>query len=406
MPRRLPHILWLARTLPVPLDAGDRMYSGRLAEAIGRAGARIDFLGPRNPDAPDAGTELFEPVIDWRVVPGGVNAAWRALLSREPFVGGRFGTRPYRATIRDAVRAGDYDAILFDHCGTAWALPLVAAARGPGGRAPTLIHIAHNFEGALAVDIARDFKGRAPRKLALWINAVKTKAAERRLARRCDAVIALTEGDAAAFRAIDPAIRTLIVPPGYSGPRVNDRRLSPATPRRVAIVGSYRWIPKQMNLSAFLEIADPLFARAGIELAVIGDGPAEFRAAWEPRLRATRFVHYVDDLAATLDACRMGLVVEATGGGFKLKVLDYVFTRTPVAALAPSLGGQPAAMVRHFLVRDDAAALAEAVIGAIDDLDRLNAMQDGAYAAAATSFSWDANAARVLGLIADLGAKH
>jgi hypothetical protein len=44
-------ILWLGRIFPLPLNAGDRVYSAGLG-AVARAGARVVFLGLSNPDEP------------------------------------------------------------------------------------------------------------------------------------------------------------------------------------------------------------------------------------------------------------------------------------------------------------------------------------------------------------------
>ena len=41
-------ILWLGRTLPIPLNAGDRIYSAQLAGAVARQGAHVVFLGLEN----------------------------------------------------------------------------------------------------------------------------------------------------------------------------------------------------------------------------------------------------------------------------------------------------------------------------------------------------------------------
>src|SRR5690606_36241863 len=58
-------------------------------------------------------------------------------------------------------------------------------------------------------------------------------------------------------------------------------------------------------------------------------------------LKATRLGGRVDSIAPHLDQARMAVVAERLGGGFKLKVLDYVFNRPPVAALDGSVAGTP-----------------------------------------------------------------
>jgi glycosyltransferase involved in cell wall biosynthesis len=222
----------------------------------------------------------------------------------------------------------------------------------------------------------------------LQLNAWKTANAEYSLARAADLIVTLTAKDAESFSRLAPLSANLVLPPGYDGSRAPERLIVPTTPRRVAIVGSYRWTAKQMNLSAFLEAADPIFQNAGIGLDVVGEAPHSFRNAWEARLRATRFHGFVDNLAEFFAARRVGLVVEETGGGFKLKTLDYIFNRVPIAAINGSMTGLPLTSGLHYLSFGSMRELAQGVAAMIDDIDRLNALQQAAYEKCKASFDW------------------
>ena len=198
----------------------------------------------------------------------------------------------------------------------------------------------------------------------------------------------LTAEDAKSLAPLSPLSAKLVLPPGYNGPRAPDRQIVQATPRRVAIVGAYRWTPKQMNLSAFLEAADPILQNAGIGIDVVGEGPDSFRKAWEARVKATRFHGFVDNLGEFLAARRMGLVVEETGGGFKLKALDYIFNRVPIAAIRGSMAGLPLTPGLHYLSFESMRELAQGVAAVIDDIERLNSMQQAAYEKCESGFDW------------------
>ena len=90
-------ILWLGRTVPVPLNAGDRIYSAQLAGALARQGANVVFLGLENPDEPGGSLAQLEPCVRWQVVPGAPNSRLLALPSNLPMVGARFATRRMEA---------------------------------------------------------------------------------------------------------------------------------------------------------------------------------------------------------------------------------------------------------------------------------------------------------------------
>lgn len=393
----LPRILWLARNLPVPANSGDRIYTARLVEAVAAAGSEVHYLGLANPEYPEMGADTLDPRVLWEIVPGKPNSTLHFLLKNRPVVGARFGTEAYAARIRQCLAEQSYDAIVVDQYGMAWTLPLIRARYG--ANPPPIVHIAHDFETDVIRSIAEAYRGNPVRKAMLHLNARRTAAAERQLALGCDGVVTLTAKDHGHFAEIGARGGPIVVPPGYDGARTPERTITADTPRQVAIVGSYRWIAKQMNLAAFLEAADQRFAEAGIKLLVVGDVPDEFRAQWEGRLRASRIVGFVDDLGELLDQCRMGLIVEAIGGGFKLKVLDYVMRRAPVAALSPAVDGQAKALTEHFLLRDEAPELVTAIIDIIDRVDQLNALQDGAYRVASPLFDWGANGRTLLSAI-------
>jgi polysaccharide biosynthesis protein PslH len=378
--------LWLARTIPLPLNTGDNVYSGWLAQALAAAGASVTFMGLLGLAASLRSAEAFEHRIDWNIVPGQPNATIVALASPLPLVAARFGTHDYAQHLEAMLRACDFDAVILDQYAMVWAIGHIERGKSNGAR-PLVVYIAHNFETKLAADIARDFHGNLFRKAALHANAWKTANAERRLVRAANIIVTLTPEDATSLAALSPSVK-LVLPPGYNGPHVPERQIVQAMPRRVVLVGSFRWTPKQMNLAAFLEAADPILENAGVGLDIVGEVPARLRRPCEARVKATQFHGFVDNLGEFLAARRMGLVVEETGGGFKLKTLDYIFNRVPIAAIRGSMAGLPLTPGLHYLSFDSMRELAQGVAAVIDDLERLNSLQQAAYEKCTTAFDW------------------
>ena len=107
------------------------------------------------------------------------------------------------------------------------------------------------------------------------------------------------------------------------------------------------------------------------------------------------------DIAPYLDQARIAIVPERSGGGFKLKVLEYVFNRVPVFALAGSFAGVPLRHNDSAMLYADHAALAHGVLEAIDDVDRLNRLQERAWAACAGSFDWSSRGRQIVAAIAN-----
>ncbi|MET1026373.1 MAG: glycosyltransferase [Dongiaceae bacterium] len=380
----LPNVLWVCRSIPFPLNAGDRVYSARLAEAVAAAGTRLTGFGLRSAETVmprDSGQ------VEWIGIDASEKGTISALAGRLPLVTERCSPSAAIAAFQDLYRRKNPDVVVIDNYAAGWVLRQLP--RGAGR--PKVVYVAHNHEEELAMDIARDFTGSWPKKVALQLNAQKIAQLERVLVASSDLVVTLTPKDRDGFAARRQGKPISVLPPGYTGSRRATRVINESVPRRVVMVGSVRWIAKQMNVAEFLAAADRKFADAGIAFDIIGDVAEEFKESWNPKLKATRFLGFVDDLDRTMNDSRLGLIIEATGGGFKLKLLDYLFSRVPIAALEGSFEGVPEDVAKHFIIKPNAADLADTIIGTIDKLDVLNEMQDSSYRAAEGLFDWREN---------------
>lgn len=380
--------LWVARAIPLPLTTGDNVYTARLSQAFVVAGASVTFMGLASSAAPSLRpAEALESRIKWSIVPGRPTPAVLALASPLPLAAARFGTRGYAQHLEAMLRAHEFDAVILDHYPMVWAIGHIQGSERNGAR-PLVAYLSHNFETRVSAEIAHNFRGNLLRKAALHANARKIAKAERTLTRGADLIVAHTAEDAENLARFSPSSAKLVLPPAYYGPRAAERRIEQTTPRRVAILGAYGWTPKQMNLSAFLEAADPILQDAGVGIDIVGEGPDAFRKAWEAKLQATRFHGFVDNLGEFLAARRMGLVIEETGGGFKNKILDYIFNRVPIAAIKGSMAGLPLTQGLDYLSFGSMRDLAQGICAVIDDIERLNSLQLAAYAKCEGGFNW------------------
>jgi glycosyltransferase involved in cell wall biosynthesis len=155
-----------------------------------------------------------------------------------------------------------------------------------------------------------------------------------------------------------------------------------------------------MNLAEFVDIADPWFADAGAELQAVGSADEAFLEQLRHRTVATQFTGTVPDIEPYLDDARIAIVPERNGGGFKLKVLEYVFNRVPVFALTGSFAGVPLVHNDSVMLYPDHAALAHGVLEAIDDVDLLNRLQERAVAACSGRFDWPSRGRQIVSAIA------
>ena len=377
--------LWLTRVDPVPLDAGDLTYSFHLLSSLSWAGVRLTVLTTRR--IGEGARSLSDNGIEWILVPPesdrdiGGRLAVRSLFSRFPNVAAQYSTASFRRALRVQMARG-WDAIVVDHLGMGWVWPALEAyrRRKPG---VVSVFIAHQCEGEARRNMARNFRGNIVRKVGLSVDAAKADWLEKNLVRQSNLVSVITAEDLHCIGGSDKAV---LLNPGYAGPHAARREINDSTPRRTLILGSAVWLAKQMNLIEFLAAADELFYERQIELWVVGNVRDPLKA--KNHLRATRFLGFVENLEPILRSVRIGIVAERTGGGFKLKTLDYIFNRVPIAAIRGGIAGLPLTPGLHYICFESMRELAQGVVAVIDDIERLNSLQHAAYEKCESGFDW------------------
>jgi glycosyltransferase involved in cell wall biosynthesis len=376
--------LWLTRVDPTQPDAGDLSYSFNLVTSLGRSGVKVTVLA-----AARAGNGSQRPAgdgVEWRFFVTrrgagrhGRSAVW-SLFSALPNVAASHKTVTFQRELR-AQLGHKWDAVVVDHLGMGWAWPAVEAYRR---RNPDVVSIfvAHGYESEFRRSMAQNFKGDFFRKLALRVDAVKAARLERKLARSSTFFSVITSDDRHRFGDL---ANSVVLTPGYGGVPAHFRAITATTPRRVLMFGSALWLAKEMNLVEFIEAADEMFSHNQIELWVVGKVSASLRAN---NVRATRFLGFVEDPRPIFCSARVGLVAERTGGGFKLKTLDYIFNRVPIAAIKGSIAGLPLEPKVDYLSFETMHELAQGIVAVIDDIERLNSLQRASYEKCVAGFNW------------------
>lgn len=376
--------LWVTRLAPFPpFYGGDAIYSRGLIESLSSADASVTVLC----HDPGRGRPADTPNTAWSTVPFRDRGRARSLLGRRPAIVRRFSTPEIRMAL--SVLAGEHrwDAILIDGLAMAGILEGRSGTSLRSGPA-TLVYVSHNHESSLRRQLADQAPALSPYHLGLRLDAAKTRSYENTLVSSVDLITVTTTTDARLFQELSPRVQTLVLPPGYDGSRVSHRTIDRQTPRRVLVLGSYAWVAKQFNILRFLRAAaNPLFA-AGIGIDVVGSVPEGFAIRLRNEFPNVNVTGVVDDLRPYFASARMGIVAEEIGGGFKLKALDYVFNRLPVAALAGSVEGAPLHAGVSMLEFPDTVRLVEGIQHSIDDVQGLNAIQEAAFAACKGRFSW------------------
>lgn len=403
-----PRYLWLTRFFPYPAHAGDRIYSARLIEALAAQACDVTvFCAEAAGNAPSF--EIPKGAAEraeWAISsPGNGRRLWLYPLSRLPRHAVRLSGHIPRKMLQTLLNRQKWDAVLIDYVSMGWALPLLTEQARKTKHRPILVYISHNHEASLRRLAFRQSTASLPVRLAQWIDGARIGALERALVGGVDLVTANTAYDMQAFRSEAPNQRYSILVPGYDGPQVEDRRLTSETPRRMVVVGSFDWIVKQQNLLGFLEAAAAPLARHGIGIDIVGSGPAEVLEAWRRRFPTVAIHGRVEAVEPYLQDARISVVPELTGGGFKHKVLNAVFQRSPLFGIAGSITEVPLEDGRSIRLFPDFSALVAGIIRDIDDIDGLNTQQIAAYQACRDGFHWNERGEKLHSILTDLAQK-
>jgi glycosyl transferase family 4 len=377
------HCLWVTRLIPyAPYYGGDAIYSARLIDVVARAGASVTVLTHENGARPET-----NPDVTWVAVPLENRHAWQSILRTAPSIVHRYSTPRLLMRLRELLEAQSWDVVIVDNIAMARAADVVTR-QFRGATRPRLVYLSHNHEASLRTAAARSYEGNPVARGAALFDAWKVRRIESRLVHLVDLITANTPADETEFRREFPRLSTIVITPGYDGPVDADRPISSATPRRAVILGSFGWLAKQRNLLAFLDAAALPFASASIEIAVVGAMPDEFETSIRSKFPLVAIHRSVLDVRPYLATARIGLVPEEIGGGFKHKVLHYVFNGLPVMNLKGSVAGLPLLAGSSILEFPTYKALVNGVVSTIDDFDRLNNMRIAATAACIGRFDW------------------
>lgn len=163
-------------------------------------------------------------------------------------------------------------------------------------------------------------------------------------------------------------------------------------PERPVLVfhGTFSYPPNREALTLLGDEILPRLERLGHRAQVLAIGSRPPVGKGHPDIHLTGSLPH---LAPALKACGLAVVPLISGGGTRMKILDYFAAGLPVVATSKGCEGLPVSNGRELLIRDDWDAFASAVAELLDDDHRRE--QVGATGRAmAENLSWDAIAQR------------
>ncbi|HEY6524085.1 MAG TPA: glycosyltransferase family 4 protein [Solirubrobacteraceae bacterium] len=372
MPAAVPALI-VTSVMPHPATSGGHKRTLRLMEAIARAGATPHLLTVDG-GQPGAADELR--ARDWLVdvaveAPPSLGSRLRQQAARRPGQYHSSVDRRLRELVPDAA------FVQFEH-------PLNAYYWNAIGSTHSILST-HNVDSQVLLGSVGD--ARPLHRTRLTNRALAMRSAERRGARRADAVLAVSEHDRSYFSRFSDHV--LIAANGVDAEFFDIPAELPDN-HDILFFANYNYQPNADGIGRFLAEGWPRLAALDQEARLLLAGPQmpDGLAAQADREVRVERLGFVSDLSDLLRRSRVVLVPLWRGGGTRLKVLEALASARPV--VGTPLGVEEIGVVngRHAVIAETPAALADEVVELMADPERSMALSREGRALAET-FRWE-----------------
>lgn len=359
-----PRLVFVSPLFLFPNDAGGKIRTTNILRGLKGGAFEIILVGVATAEQQARwATELAgvcDEFVPWAPQPA--RAKWQRagdLLNALPVNVVADRSAAGRRAVQQVLARRDINLVVFDFVHSAVLCPDVLLC-------PSLC-FTHNVEAEIFARHASQASD-LPRRLMWQSQHRKMVAYEGAALRRFDAVIAVSERDAAKFRADYAIADAAAIPTGVDldffafapTPAVTE-----TAPPTVVFTGSMDWAANIDGVRYFLNEIWPLVLAAvpTARFRVVGRSPpAALTQAAAAKLPSVELTGFVDDVRPYVQSAQAFVIPLLVGGGTRIKAFEAMSMGCPVVSTRIGIEGLDAEPERHFLERDGSAAFAQGVI--------------------------------------------
>lgn len=385
-------VLILAPRVPFPPDHGAALRNLQILRWLG-ARHDVSLVAFGDPDDRPARDALLPHLRDLAIVPPprrSRRARLRDLLAGEPDLIRRLWSPELIAAARAKMKPPGVDVV---HVEGLEMHGMGEAARAGLVDPPRVVLDDHNAEYLLQRSAARASlrQGGIMGGTYSLLQARRLRRYEAAAARGSDAILSVSDGDAAALRAIGAHSRLgepIVVPNGVD----LDWYRPPARRRdgqTALFIGKLDYRPNHDAVAWLLHEIWPRVRAANPQarLRIVGRGLAA-RLAQFGAEDGVEIVGAVSDDRSAFDEADLLLVPMRMGGGVRLKVVQAMAMGLPIVATPAGVAGLPVEEGRHFLGAGPASEFAAAILRAFADPTLRDHLAANGLALARAAYDW------------------
>lgn len=382
-------ILWILPYLPWPTASGGKTRQYHLLRTLAARGHRITLLVQSKTDLDEAARLALEPLLERLIVLPRRSLRHPltlacALLGPWPLLSCINGLNPRLSRTFEQLLGEPWDVVQVEH-----SYSFQPYAKALSGYQPGFILTEHNLESSLGGATYSRFPGWAAP--FVWFDQWRARRWERQVFQAARCVLAVTEADAEAMRALTDTPVTVVV----NG--VDTRGAATVTPdvqaQRILFVGNYEYPPNVDAVTWALEAILPKvwqhcpqarFAVAGYAM------PTEWAQRWpDPRIEWHGFVA---DLAQLQQKSSVFLAPLRHGGGSKLKVLEALAAGLPLVSTEQGASGLDLHDAQQACLGESPEVLSQALIELLANPERARQMGECGRQHIQRTHDWNAAA--------------
>lgn len=362
------HFVLVTRFFPFPAHTGAYRYSEFLIAVLSGIAKRVSVVcadrweGQQSGQPPSPGNVRYLTFVPHRPTMAG-RALTLSPNATLPFMSGQAAEKLGQAI------ADRPDLVVLDHIGASW------GARHIPDHIP-LVYCTHNDEYLARLSFARAQSS----LLAVphYADALRIRLRDAAVFRQSALVTAISNHD---LQTLTPRYRPSAIahlPPAWLG-ELPHRMNVAESPRAVCHFGSLDWEAKRLNLRRFLSANAPKLAAAGIELLVAGKAERRHLDRFRRDFPQVQFLGEVEGEGEVLRRARIGILCGEIGGGFRMTALTYAAHGLPIAARPELVEDIGLVSANSFIGFQSDADASDAIIAAIDRIDRLQEIGQQAH---------------------------